>query len=306
MEVGGQGQWHTRDEARLIEHALYGTQAGAGPALLARSAGFRDDWLPQAARLCVGFGDRPAGVACPEAVFALPLDGKHVAVVRAADRGDGALAFYLLALPTALYADHGGDPFHLADQYPPPWEALGDLPPLGPPRPTPYRTVEDVRKVLDVPNSATLLGGVQALLDGGHLVFERTSPDPQLLRSLWLLLPVASRAELWPTTFAFSNAHGFDVAVLPRAAGPEVEGYVAEEGAGDYPEGRYEHAVQAAAEAGDQAELDRLFSRRSRSQTFRLAVALLLAFILGPLLVNFLFNPAPPAPNSAPAKERDK
>jgi hypothetical protein len=304
---------NTTDEPRVIEHALFGAENGAGPALRARSTGFRDDWLAEADRLRAGFGQRPPGVACPEAVFALPLDGTHVAVVRAADHGD-ALAFYLLALPHVLYADLGGDPFHLADQYPPPWQAQGELQPLAPPQPAPYRSVEAVRKALDVPNSATLLGGIQALVDGGRLVFERSGPDPHLLRSLWLLLPTATRAELWPTTFAFSNAHGFDVAVLPRARGPEVERYVTEEVAGDYPEGRYELAVQTAAENSDQDDLDRLFSRRSRSQTLKLAVALLLAFILVPLLANILFGPGPFAPrtppeqpkDAQPAKERDK
>ena len=60
-------------------------------------------------------------------------------------------------------------------------------------------------------------------------------------------------------------------------SGPEYENAVHEAQAGDYPEGRYESALQTAAECGDQHELDRLFARRSRSQTLRLAIIMFLA-----------------------------
>src|SRR5262249_19210771 len=157
--------------------------------------------------------------------------------------------------------------------------ARGDLPALawefGPPPP---RTVADLRKVLDVPGSATLLGGAQALLDGGRVAFERTEPDARLLRGLWALLPTSTRGDLWPASFSFSNAHGFDAVVVPRATGPEFDQYVFEEQAGDYPEGRYELALQTAVESGNQHDLDTLLSRRSRRQMLRLAVGLLAVF----------------------------
>src|SRR5437773_710195 len=74
----------------------------------------------------------------------------------------------------------------------------------------------EVRKVLDVPHSATLLGSTQALLEGGKVAFERPVPDEGLLRSLWALLPASTRKDLWPASFAFGNALGFDVLVVPR------------------------------------------------------------------------------------------
>ena len=55
-----------------------------------------------------------------------------------------------------------------------------------------------------------LLGGVQILVDGGKLVFLRPAPDPGLIRGLWTLLPGPMRTALWPATFAFGNALGFD------------------------------------------------------------------------------------------------
>jgi hypothetical protein len=293
----------------LIEQAIYGGQDAGGYRFLARSPGFRDDWLAAAQRLCTGFGERPAGVACPGALFARPLDG-HVAVVQVADQGrddagrPGALAFRLLVLPWRLYADLGGDPLLVAEQFPPSWQARGDLPALEWTTPVPPRTVEGLQKVLDVPSSPTLLGGVQVLLDGGRLVFERSGPDPQLVRSLWALLPTSTRTELWPATFAFSNAHGFDVVVVPRASGSDYERYVSEPQAGDYPEGRYELSLQTAIEAGDQAEIDALFARRSRSQTLRLALFLLVIFLVVPLLVMSLPG-GKKAPQGPPAGKKE-
>jgi hypothetical protein len=282
-----------------IEQAIYRRDQNR-PECLAHSPGFRDDWLPPAEQLCLGFGERPEGVACPLAVFAQPLGGQ-VAVVQVADAlGDepGALLFRLLVLPRLLYRDLGGDPLYLAEQLPPPWEARGELPALAPPAPTPYRTVEQLRQVLDVPDSPTLLGGVQALLDGGRLVFERSAPDPSLLRSLWMLLPVASRSEMWPASFALGNGHGFHVVILPPGCGPAGEGYVTEAQAGDYPEGNYELSLQAAVEGSDQAEVDALFSRRSRSQMMTLGLVLLAAFTLAAL---FLAQPPPPSTHTTPA-----
>jgi hypothetical protein len=166
--------------------------------------------------------------------------------------------------------------------------------------------VEQMQKILDVPYSATLLGAVQALVDGGRVVFERLEPEPNLLRSLWALLPTATRSDLWPASFAFSNAHGFHAVVVPRASEDAHEHAVLEAQAGDYPEGTYELELQTAAEAGDQNELDRLFARRSRAQTLRLALMLLIVFIVVPILALILTpvfqQPPPPPPKESVAQ----
>jgi hypothetical protein len=294
----------------LIEQALYGSRDAAGYRFLARSPNFRDSWSSAAQRLCTDFGDRPADAVCPDCLFVQPFDSRHIAIVQVSDRGcddsgrPGVLAFRLLVLPTALYAELGGDPFLLVDQFPPTWEADGDLPTLtwdaGPPPP---RTVASLQKVLDVTNSAALLGGTQALLDGGRLVFERREPAGHLVRSIWALLPTSSRCGLWPATFTFANASRFHVAVVPRANDPGLAAYVDEERAGDYPEGRYELALQIAVESGDQDRLDALLARRSRSQVLRLGIALLVVLALGPVAVRLLVpqakHPAVPAKTSA-------
>ncbi|HTU19045.1 MAG TPA: hypothetical protein VMG10_13375 [Gemmataceae bacterium] len=289
----------------MIEQAIYGDQDKGGYRFLARSAGFHDDWLVEAERLCTGFGERPGGVACPDCVFARPFGRHHVAIVQAADQGQddtgrpGALAFHLLILPGTLYRELGGDPFYIAEQFPPPWQKRGELPCLTwTAGVVPPRSAAMLQKTLNVPHSATLLGGVQILLDGGRLVFERAGPDPAILRSLWALLPTRERCDLWPASFAFSNDHQFDAVVVPRASGPEYEHYITEEKAGDYPEGRYECNLQSAIETGDQREIDALLNY-SRSRMLRLIVFLAVIIVLLSLAMLQLLPGPPPAPPAA-------
>ena len=314
----------------VIEQAIYGAREAGGPGFLARSPGFLDDWLPVAERLVTNFGERPAGVACPGCVFAQPFDDRRVAVVQAADQG-GALTFRLLIVPADLYRDLGGDPFYLSDQFPPPWEAGAEGPvgrpgarasavveaaavvgvaagpvaavPAGLPSlrwtagPPPARTVEQVQKVLNGPHCATLLGGVQALLDGRRLVFERPAPDPRLIRGLWALLPTGRRSGLWPATFAFGDACRFDAFVVPRAASPDFDGCLTEEQASDYPEGAYEMRLQTAVEAGDQRRMDDLFAGRTPGRWIRIAFLLCaLAIVNAPFVMMMLAPTPPPAP----------
>ncbi len=297
-----------------IEQAICVRDA-SGCHLLARSNGMRDDWLPELERLCVGFGALPTGASCPDAIFVQSFGSRHVAVVQVVDDAlNAALRFRLLLVPKTLYAELGGDPFAVAEAFPPLWTDRGELPTLEwSAAPPPRRTVAELRKVLDVPNSATLLGATQALLDGGRVAFERSSPAPELVRSLWALLPTSARIELCPATFAFDNALAFSVAIVPRTNATDFIGYVFEEQAGDYPEGRYELALQIAVEAGDQAEVDFLLSRRSRSQTMRLGLVILVFMLVTPVLIALLerslrprprgARQAPPAHNQAPEKQ---
>jgi hypothetical protein len=294
----------------VIEQAVYGSEGAGGYRFLARSVGFRDDWVPAAQRLCTVFGERPAGVACPACVFAQPFGPQHVAVVQVADHGrddagrPGTLRFRLLIVPRKLYAALEGDPFLIADTYPSPEQADGLLPVLtwtaGPP---PRRTVEMLQKVLNVPHSATLLGSAQALIDGGRVVLTRSQPDAKVLRSLWALLPSSSRGELWPATFAFGNVSAFHAVAVPAALAPSDPVWIHEEQAGDYPEGRYELGLQIAVESGNQRDLDALLARKTRVQMIQIAAAILAA-LLGILLVPMaisMLGGAPVATTHAPA-----
>lgn len=256
-----------------------------GPTVVAKSDDFPAAWEDAALTAAVRFGRRPPGVSCRAAVFAVPVGKTHAAVVQVADRTgsdavDPPLAFRFLVTGRKLY-EALGDPFAIADRFPPDWTATGTLPALAwPPEPLPKRTVELVQGVLKTGDGPLLLGAAQALTDGGRVMLVSKEPAGDAIRGLWQLLPDRTRAELWPATFAFSPELGFHALALPEPPASWPTGYLTADQARDYPEGRYELALQIAAEAGNQAELDRLFARRSSADTLRLALYLLGAAVL--------------------------
>src|SRR5262249_15858286 len=150
--------------------------------------------------------------------------------------------------------------------------------------------------------SPALLGGVQVLVDGGRVVFERPAPDTGLLKGLWTLLPNSTRNTLWPASFAFSNALRFDALVTPPVPAPAFEGYSNEDQEAEYPAGRYELSLQTAAEAGDQGAIDSLLNRRSSAETFRMALALLV--IMSAMMI--LMGPLGPKPPTTEELERGR
>jgi hypothetical protein len=254
-----------------IEQAL--AQAGR---IVARSPGFEAECEPEFLRLCTAFGSPPAGEYLPTCVFARPLARDRVAVVQVAAEGQPPrLQFHCLSLPADLYAAVG-DPFRVAEQFPPPWGETVALPTLAWLDDVPTRTIAQVQRVLQEDDGPILLGAAQALVDGGRVVFERSFPAPDLLHRLWMLLPDSARAEVWPASYAFGPDLDLQAVVVPKADPAAFAGYLTEVQAADYPEGRYELNLQIAAEAGDQTALDRLFARRSSRQTLRLAVMLVL------------------------------
>lgn len=307
----------------VIEQALFRREHEQPPQLMARSQGFADEWHANAERLILGFGQRSGGVTCPLAVFAQPLNDQCVAVVRVADQQAGpagwpALGFHLLVCSRVDYENYLGDPFAMAERVMLDWSRRNELPALTwPAEPLPGRTIAQVQTVLKrikagalrededpqaqvertVENSESpaLLGGAQVLVDGGKMVFVRKAPDHALIQGLWTLLPYSLRGKLWPATFAFSNELGFDAVVVPRVGEALWEGYTTEEQAENYPAGSYELALQTAAEAGDQAELDAVFSRRTSNETLRLAWQILIVMAIL-VIGGRLFMPSPEPP----------
>src|SRR5262249_46854592 len=134
----------------VIERARFRRDDNGQPYLLARSSGFTDDWLPLVERLLVGFGTRPAGVACTAAVFAQPLGVMHVAVVQVADTAESrGLLFDVLICARTDYQQFLGDPFALARQAASTREGEGPLHTLLLPRqPAAPRTIAQVQAVL--------------------------------------------------------------------------------------------------------------------------------------------------------------
>jgi hypothetical protein len=258
-----------------------------GPGVIARSDSFPPAWDDTVTAIVTRFGARPAGVRVLAALFAAPFGRGHVAVVQVADlpRSE-SLGFRFLVLNRRLY-EAIGDPFAVADRFPPDWSNRGPLADLHwPPEPNPPRTIDHVAGVLKAGDSPFLLGATQCLLDGGRVVLKRDGPDDAAVRAVWQLLPTRSRLEVWPATFAFDLGLGFHLAVMPNPPAPLPPGHLGEEQAKDYPEGRYELALQTAADHGDQAAFDRLLARRSSGDTLKLALVMLAAAVIGTLLMK--------------------
>jgi hypothetical protein len=260
-----------------------------GPALKSRSPNFRDEWTDEAERICVGYGERPRGVACPGALFALPFGRSHVVVGHARDLdATGSLRFHFLVLGRELYG-HLGDPFAIAERFPPSWFPAGELPDLRwPEEPLPARRVEDLQGMMRETDGPFLYGAAQTLVDHGRIALKRSEPADRLLRELWQLLPASTRRERWPATFAFGNDLGFDVVALPVVPEEGLQAMMTEEQVLDYPESRYERALQVAIEAGDQGGLDRLLARRSSTETLRLAVYIVLGFAVASIVLRIV------------------
>jgi hypothetical protein len=286
--------------------------------LQSRSSGFVDAWQSHVEAMLTAFGERAVGISCPAAVFALPLDKSQVAIVQVTDQpameGPLYLRFHLLVVPLIAYRKFLGDPFAVAERFPPPWQHIGPaLPELTmPAEPLARRSVAEVQTVLkrvkaaalrededplavelteENAESPALLGGVQVLVDGGKVMFVRPGPDPGLIRGLWTLLPDSTRSQLWPATFAYSNALGFDAVVVARPGQEDLTGYTTEQQAADYPAGRYELSLQTFAESADQAGLDGLFGRRSSNEMMRLALIMVVVLSISVFLFRF-FGPA--------------
>ena len=240
--------------------------------LLARSANFADDWLADAAKLCLGFGTPTAFEASESAaLFARPFTKDRVAIVQVVGR-----RFRFLVLGRELY-HHLNDPFAIAERYPPNAEARGSLPDLDwPPQPLPQRTTVELDAILKQGDGPFLLGAAQTLVDGGKIVLRRPAPEPKLLRDLWALLPESTRRTTWPATFAFGNELGFDILVMPKIPEDGLPGYLGEEHLPDYPDSRYERHLQIAIESGDQRMLDQLLCRRGSGEILKLALSIVL------------------------------
>lgn len=244
----------------------------SGVRVVARSDDFPEAWDTASVVMVTAFGPRPEGVAVPSALAVLPFDKNHTAVIQFADDGPD-LRFHLLVLNRPLY-DAISDPFAVAEAFPPGWSAHRLLPRLSwSPDPTPARTVAEIAEILHH-DGPLLLGATQALLDGFTLVLRRPAPDADVVRRLWKLLPYSKRRELAVATFTFDHDPRFQLSVSSNPPDKLPPGTLDEERCRDVPQGRYELALQLAAESRNQGEVDRLFARRSSAATLRMAIIL--------------------------------
>jgi hypothetical protein len=269
-----------------IQQAVVFAEA-RGVRVAAQTEGFD---IPEAERIAVLFGQRPAGAACPLAHFACPFSAKHVAVVRVEDRPGGSIGFRFLVLARDLY-QHLGDPFAISDRYPPNWNVIGLLVDLvWPVEVLPERTLEQLDAILKHGDVSLLLGSTQALVDGNRVLLNRAEPAEQFIRDLWQLLPDRTRRDLWPATFAFSDELGFHAAVGPTLPTPRHGLQVLpEEAIRDYPQSSYELSLQVAIESGDRAGLRKLLARRTADDTIRLGLYILAFALVVAAVLKFAF-----------------
>ena len=255
------------------------------------SPGFEPKWNTKVLAVCEDFSADCPGTTIPPVMFVQRLDRNHFMIVRSkaevgASSGPGR--YHLLLTNQKDYAACRFDPFALAEMFECDWSAkeLSDLEWQGalPPR----RTIADVQQVLKRLNGPELLGGCQALLDGSRLLFLRSEPDLNLVRDLWTLLPYGNRLELMPATYAWNNQLKFDIVVAGGNLAERFAGYITEDQAGGYPEGRFELSLQTAAESEDQESLDILWGRRSRHDVWRLGILLLAVLGILALAVKIL------------------
>ncbi len=264
-------------------------RSGSGPDIVARSEGIEFVHEEFASRTAVAYGVPPDSESEFEAVFTLPYDAETVAIatVKASRDAGPRLAMRFLFVPVPLYR-WIGDPFAISDRQPMSALARGRLPVISwQAEPRPQRSVEALQQILQTGDAPFLLGATQALLDGTRIRI--LSPDSKTapLRQLWQLLPDVTRCEVWPCEYVCDDGLPFHIAAVPSLPARLPPGFITDEQARDYPAARYELALQAAIESGDQSALDELLARRSPREVLRMTLVMLFVAIVAAVAINF-------------------
>jgi hypothetical protein len=255
----------------------------AGPRVVGRSAGVSFETEEAVLKVISRYG-RPAAGFTNDSVFVLLLGNGDTRLIASVRPGDPCVFQIVLADKGILDLDS----FAVAATLPIS-ATRGELPPLvfDIPRGR-ERPVAAVRDILQKGDAPLLLGAAQALLDGCKIAVSSADVPATFVRDLWQLLPDLSRAELSFATFSPSADLNFDVAVLPAVPAKGIKGFLSADQVRDYPEGRYELALQRAAENGDQAALNRLFARRTSSQVLRMVIGMILFAFIVVILLKFI------------------
>jgi hypothetical protein len=281
-----------------LEQAIYRADPHGIYRCQCRSPGFSDQADFHAIRLCSGFSGKGRVEMASDSVFAQPVNRDWVMVVQVSGPSDAesraaGLRFRFLLVPRKAYRTWLGDPFALADHFPPPWDAA-DLPRLVyRPEVSLDRHVSDIEAVLKRPDPDRLLATTQALVDGARIALTWDGSALDLMRYVWRLLPFSTRSEIWPASFAPNNSLSFDLVAMSAVDEETRKRYLTDDQVDSYPTGRYEENLRSAAETGDRHYLVALLQRRSRAKTLRLAVVMvILAAALAVGMRVFTSSPA--------------
>jgi len=246
-------------------------------------------WEELARDIVTGFGVAPAGFGEVSALLCLPFGERHWAVTQVESRSEGTVGFRILILSKTDWLQ-GIDPFALNRDYPPNWDNCGQADSIEYELNFAPATVEQAASWLAGQDHATLLGGLQAILDGARLWHESSSPLSAYAQTLWNLLPYRSRFDFSFATFAFQPIPELKYQALPKGAipAPLPMGVLSLQQTGDYPLGRYEQALQLAIEETNTDEFEVLLRRRTSHDTLKLAVGLIAAMIVGLVVMRLL------------------
>lgn len=295
----GLRKWRSYDtrmdsHAFPIHQALAARYGDAEVRWLAHSSEFDVALQVPLGEIALKFGPRPSGTRCPEAWLVLPKVGAWAVLARVGDLGPNpsapaALGFQFLILTTADYAATGADAFRLVQNASACWERRGTLPQLTGQPASRLRTIEEVTGALQREDGPLLLGATQALLDGSCIALQRDQPANDLFPALWMLLPYRNRVQFSVATFVFSNDLGLTILATPPQARIDYDyRYLSAAQAEYYPEGRYELNLQCAVESGDEPAMQRLFLRRTRADTLRMALWLLAGMLSATLVLALI------------------
>ena len=211
-----------------FEQAVYGSFPfwNRGYGVLARSAGCRPEWLAALKAACQRYGERPAGIADADALFAMRIDRGPWMIVGVSPQGcddagrPGALAFHALFVGPWTYWRAGADPFAFAGILRRDWSPADlDCDPAARPCDHP----PGGRRGPDDPTTPVVderLAPIVAALAGGRRVaVQSAGPIDALARDVWRALPFRVRRRASVATWAFDNANRFDLVALPKLAG---------------------------------------------------------------------------------------
>ncbi len=142
---------------------------------------------------------------------------------------------------------------------------------------------QDLLKSAD---SALLLGGAQALMDGAGVRLDAGHEDREVAERLWNLAPLSVRLERTMVIGDPGNILRADLTALSPTTQAQADFWNSQR-LGDYPEGKYELALQSAIDQGDELSIERHLHRQSPRQVMLTAAFLLVGMIVIGILMSW-------------------